>query len=383
MGNRLSRIYTRTGDDGTTGLGDGHAGPQGSMRASRPTARSTRRTAPSAWCSRCPACPADVARCLTEIQHDLFDLGGELCIPGTQVDQGRAHRRSSSRCSTRSTIRCRALKDFILPGGGPAAAHCHLARTIVRRAERCVWTLAAAEQVNARSAAVPQPAVGPAVRDRARAGAPRERLRSAVAPRPRPAIVTALSSPHGCESRYCARRHPRVLAKRGVERRLRIEPRRRARSAAPSDRVTATSAAIASRTRSSVHEIVEIAAEILVDHLRTRSAGSRGSACTTSAASARCRGELPGFRELPRACAGCARVPARRARSARICHPTRAQRGSGRRHPSARFAWISEMVAHSVTAASHQREQPGSARFRAARSIAHEPARDAYDPVRG
>ena len=110
-------------------------------------ARSTKPTAPSAWSSPCPALPAEVSRCLTEIQHDLFDLGGELCIPGTQVI--KAERVTElEQVLDRFNDPLPALKDFILPGGGPATAACHLARTIVRRAERRVWTLAESEKVN-------------------------------------------------------------------------------------------------------------------------------------------------------------------------------------------------------------------------------------------
>jgi cob(I)alamin adenosyltransferase len=94
-----------------------------------------------------PGIPADVARCLTEVQHDLFDLGGELCIPGTQVV--RAERVTELEAALdRFNDPLPPLKDFILPGGGPAAAACHLARTVTRRAERRVWTLAAHETVN-------------------------------------------------------------------------------------------------------------------------------------------------------------------------------------------------------------------------------------------
>jgi cob(I)alamin adenosyltransferase len=146
MGHRLSRIYTRTGDDGTTGLGDG-------ARVRKDDARvEAYGTVDEANSSigivlAVPGLPADVARCLVEVQHDLFDLGGELCIPGTQVIR-------EERVTGLETVLDRfneplpALKDFILPGGGPAAAACHLARTIVRRAERRVWTLAASETVN-------------------------------------------------------------------------------------------------------------------------------------------------------------------------------------------------------------------------------------------
>jgi cob(I)alamin adenosyltransferase len=147
MGHRLSRIYTRTGDDGTTGLGDGARVRKDDARVE---AYGTVDEANSAigLVLAVPGLPADVARCLTEIQHDLFDLGGELCIPGMAVIK-------AERIAELETVLDRfneplpALKDFILPGGGPATAACHLARTIARRAERRVWTLAAAEQVNA------------------------------------------------------------------------------------------------------------------------------------------------------------------------------------------------------------------------------------------
>jgi cob(I)alamin adenosyltransferase len=147
MGHRLSRIYTRTGDDGTTGLGDGTRVPKDHARVE---AYGTVDEANSVIgvVLAAPGLPPDVARCLTEIQHDLFDLGGELCIPGTQVIK-------SERIAQLEQVldgfndQLPPLKDFILPGGGPAAAACHLARTIVRRAERCVWTLASHEQVNA------------------------------------------------------------------------------------------------------------------------------------------------------------------------------------------------------------------------------------------
>ena len=147
MGNRLSKIYTRTGDDGTTGLGDGARVRKDHTRVE---AYGTVDEANSAigLILSVPGLPADVARCLTEIQHDLFDLGGELCIPGTAVI--KAERITElERVLDAFNDPLPALKDFILPGGGPATAACHLARTIVRRAERRVWTLAGTETVNA------------------------------------------------------------------------------------------------------------------------------------------------------------------------------------------------------------------------------------------
>jgi cob(I)alamin adenosyltransferase len=147
MGNRLSRIYTRTGDDGTTGLGDGSRVRKDHVRVE---AYGTVDEANSAigMILAVPGLPPEVSRCLTEVQHDLFDLGGELCIPGTQVIKAERIVQLEQ-VLDQFNDPLPALKDFILPGGGPAAAACHLARTIVRRAERRVWTLAEAEQVNA------------------------------------------------------------------------------------------------------------------------------------------------------------------------------------------------------------------------------------------
>jgi len=145
MGNRLSKIYTRTGDTGTTGLGDGS---RVAKEHARVEAYGTVDEANSAIgvLLAIPDLPAGVADCLTEVQHDLFDLGGELCIPG--------HRAITDAYITRleTTLdayneQLPALQEFILPGGGPAAAACHLARTVVRRAERRVWALARIEDV--------------------------------------------------------------------------------------------------------------------------------------------------------------------------------------------------------------------------------------------
>ncbi|HYJ42627.1 MAG TPA: cob(I)yrinic acid a,c-diamide adenosyltransferase [Steroidobacteraceae bacterium] len=146
MGNRLSRIYTRTGDDGTTGLGDGARVRKDHIRVEAYGTVDEANSAIGVILS-VPGLPAEVARCLTEIQHDLFDLGGELCIPGTKAIRAEQIDKLEQ-VLDKFNEPLPALKDFILPGGGPAAAHCHLARTIVRRAERCVWTLAGSEQVN-------------------------------------------------------------------------------------------------------------------------------------------------------------------------------------------------------------------------------------------
>ena len=138
MGNRLSKIYTRTGDDGTTGLGDGTRVAKDSARVN---AYGTVDEANSTIGLLLAAeLPDSVRELLTRIQHQLFDLGGELCIPGhaavfdADVDALEAR-------LDHYNDDLPPLKDFILPGGGEAAARCHIARTVVRRAERDAVTL--------------------------------------------------------------------------------------------------------------------------------------------------------------------------------------------------------------------------------------------------
>lgn len=156
MGNRLSKIYTRTGDDGTTGLGDGTRVPKD---AARVEAYGTVDEANSAigMVLAVPGLPPAVASCLIAVQHDLFDLGGELCIPGMQlITPAQIDRLEQDLDVFNDPLP--ALKDFILPGGGPAAAACHLARTVTRRAERRVWTLMAAESAASDAPTNPEPA---------------------------------------------------------------------------------------------------------------------------------------------------------------------------------------------------------------------------------
>lgn len=145
MGNRLSKIYTRTGDDGTTGLGDGSRISKDSARVE---AFGTVDEANSAIgvVLAFDSVPDGVRRCLTNVQHDLFELGGELCIPGhSAVTDEFIVRLETDLDAFNSDLP--ALKEFILPGGGQAAAACHLARTIVRRAERRAQTLGNDEDV--------------------------------------------------------------------------------------------------------------------------------------------------------------------------------------------------------------------------------------------
>ena len=145
MGNRLSKIYTRTGDDGTTGLGDGTRTPKDSARVE---AYGTVDEANSAIGAVLAAetVPDDIRACLTGIQHDLFELGGELCIPGHEAVSDDFTARLEQTLD-RLNENLPPLKDFILPGGGQAAAACHIARTTVRRAERRVATLLHTEPV--------------------------------------------------------------------------------------------------------------------------------------------------------------------------------------------------------------------------------------------
>jgi cob(I)alamin adenosyltransferase len=144
VGNRLTKIYTRTGDSGTTGLGDGSRVDKDSLRV---TAYGTTDELNSVIGMVLAASIPDAVReVLTEIQHHLFDLGGELCIPG-HVALTEQHVSWLERRLDRFNDDLPALKDFILPGGGPAAASCHLARTVCRRAERCVMSLGREEQI--------------------------------------------------------------------------------------------------------------------------------------------------------------------------------------------------------------------------------------------
>lgn len=146
MGNRLTRIYTRTGDDGTTGLGDGSRVPKDDLRIEAYGTLDELN-------SHCGALLAagctdeDIGACLSEIQQTLFDLGSELCIPGYRVIETSAVDWLETWLDHWNE-ELPPLKDFILPGGNAAAAACHLARTVCRRAERLIVRLSRAEDVN-------------------------------------------------------------------------------------------------------------------------------------------------------------------------------------------------------------------------------------------
>jgi cob(I)alamin adenosyltransferase len=145
MGNRLSKIYTRTGDDGSTGLGDGSRVAKDSLRVTAyGTVDELNCTVGMVLASE--GVPDAVREALTQVQHDLFDLGGELCIPGmATVKDSDIDRLESILDQLNEPLP--PLKEFILPGGGMAAACCHLARTVCRRTEREVISLARAEEI--------------------------------------------------------------------------------------------------------------------------------------------------------------------------------------------------------------------------------------------
>jgi len=145
MGHRLTKIYTRTGDDGTTGLGDGSRTGKDSLRVEAFGTVDEANSAISLVLAT-DSVSDDIHLCLTEVQHDLFELGGELCIPGhVAIEVGFIDRLEHE--LDRLNADLPPLKEFILPGGGTAAAACHLARAIVRRAERRVVSLMKIEPV--------------------------------------------------------------------------------------------------------------------------------------------------------------------------------------------------------------------------------------------
>jgi cob(I)alamin adenosyltransferase len=143
MGNRLSRIITRTGDTGTTGLGDNTRVDKDSARIEAIGAVDELNSSIGLLLAALML-PPDIGKCLLRIQHDLFDLGGELAIPGHGAITD-AHVDALETDTEQFNEQLPPLKEFILPGGGEAAARCHVARTIARRAERRCWALARSE----------------------------------------------------------------------------------------------------------------------------------------------------------------------------------------------------------------------------------------------
>jgi len=145
MGNRLSKIYTRTGDDGTTGLGDGSRTQKDSLRVEAYGTADELNSTVGLLIAHLDN--SDLEAVLLDVQHDLFDLGGELCMPNMELIADKHIDRLETELD-RLNEQLPPLKDFILPGGSAAAATAHLARTACRRAERRVITLARQEPVN-------------------------------------------------------------------------------------------------------------------------------------------------------------------------------------------------------------------------------------------
>lgn len=133
MGNRLSKIYTRTGDDGTTGLGDGSRINKDSLRVEAMGDVDELNSVIGIMLTE--ALPKTLVPTLTQVQHDLFNLGGEICIPGYVILQKERIEELEAKIDKLNS-ELDPLKEFILPGGTKAAAYCHLARTVCRRAER-------------------------------------------------------------------------------------------------------------------------------------------------------------------------------------------------------------------------------------------------------
>ena len=145
MAKRLTKIVTRTGDDGTTGLGDGTRVRKDSARIQALGDIDELNSA--IGCVLAEEVPSAIAKALTEIQNDLFDLGGEVCIPGRSA-LWDAHVEQLEQRIESLRKKLPALKEFVLPGGTRSAAMCHLARAVCRRAERSLVALGRVEAVS-------------------------------------------------------------------------------------------------------------------------------------------------------------------------------------------------------------------------------------------
>lgn len=146
MGHRLSKIYTRTGDDGTTGLGDGSRINKDHQRMESIGTVDELNSHIGLLITELSA-DDPYAAILSRIQHDLFDLGGELAVPGyTLVSADRIGELETTLDELNDELP--PLKNFILPGGSKPASLCHLARAVCRRAERCVVALSRSDEIN-------------------------------------------------------------------------------------------------------------------------------------------------------------------------------------------------------------------------------------------
>jgi len=144
MGNRLSKISTRTGDDGTTGLGDGSRTVKDSPRIH--SLGEVDELNSFVGLLLCEDMPAELREELVSIQHDLFDLGGELCIPGYEMIKDE-HVARLDALLAKYNADLPMLKEFILPAGSRAASLAHVCRTVCRRAERSIVALGHAEAI--------------------------------------------------------------------------------------------------------------------------------------------------------------------------------------------------------------------------------------------
>ena len=148
MANRLTKIVTRTGDDGTTGLGDGSRVGKDCPRVEVMGNLDELNSAVGLVLAE--PLPDEVGEALAAVQNDLFDLGGEICIPGRSALWDAHLAEIDARIE--SLRRALApLREFVLPGGTRAAASCHLARAVCRRAERSLVALGRTESVSALS----------------------------------------------------------------------------------------------------------------------------------------------------------------------------------------------------------------------------------------
>ncbi len=151
----LSRIYTKSGDTGETGLGDGQRVAKDHPRVTAYGEVDELNSVLGLLLASCPTLDPELAKILREIQNDLFDVGADLCVPPAANEQPNQALRVRPDQATRLEAiidryneALQPLTSFILPGGRPAAAWCHLARTVCRRAERAVVTLMHSEPVN-------------------------------------------------------------------------------------------------------------------------------------------------------------------------------------------------------------------------------------------
>ena len=145
MGNRLTKLYTKTGDDGTTGLGDGSRTTKDSARIEAVGTIDELNSWVGLLLAELPA-NEPLIEPLTDIQHRLFDLGGELAVPGFQLIRAEMVSNLELLCDELNE-ELPPLKEFILPGGSKSAGLCHMARAVARRAERIIVTLSTEETV--------------------------------------------------------------------------------------------------------------------------------------------------------------------------------------------------------------------------------------------